>query len=337
MREQRRLAYYAAPTALAINMHLYWTGVAADLWRAGDQSLQWVLEAATRGAVFAAGHAEGGNDIPVLLSTTKAERVDGGYRFTGRKQFGSLAPVWTYLGIHGMDTSGPIPKIIHAFMPRETQGCSIEETWDVMGMRATRSDDTILNGVFVPDKYISRIVPAGAAGLDHFVLTIFAWALLGFGNIYYGLARRALDMTLESVKNKRVLALTRPMAITRKYNIASPRWDWPSSRSSHTWRASRRTGQTASITARSGRRRFSRRSITRSKARGASWIWRWRSPVDSGFSAGTDSSRFSAMRASAAFIREIRCSRTSSWRRRCSGSVPTRPPAGVAYGRTSRD
>src|SRR5688500_12687401 len=32
-REQRRLAYHAAPTALAVNMHLYWTGVAADLWR----------------------------------------------------------------------------------------------------------------------------------------------------------------------------------------------------------------------------------------------------------------------------------------------------------------
>ena len=212
VREQRRLAYYAAPTALAINMHLYWTGVAADLWRAGDQSLRWVLEAATRGSVFAAGHAESGNDIPVLLSTTKAERVDGGYRFTGRKQFGSLTPVWTHLGIHGMDSSGAVPKIVHAFMPRETEGCSIEETWDVMGMRATRSDDTLLNGVFVPDKYISRIVPAGAAGLDRFVLAIFAWALLGFGNIYYGLARRALDLTLESVRNKRVLALTRPMS-----------------------------------------------------------------------------------------------------------------------------
>ena len=55
-------------------------------------------------------------------------------------------------------------------------------------------------------------MPAGAAGIDHFVLAIFAWALLGFGNIYYSLARRALDMTLESVKNKRVLALSRPMA-----------------------------------------------------------------------------------------------------------------------------
>src|SRR5882762_8645480 len=83
-REQRRLAYHAPATALAVNMHLYWIGVAADLWRRGDASLEWILREAAAGEIFAAGHAESGNDIPVLLSTTKAERVDGGYRFTGR-------------------------------------------------------------------------------------------------------------------------------------------------------------------------------------------------------------------------------------------------------------
>lgn len=212
VRQQRRLGYHAAPTALAVNMHLYWTGIAADLWRAGDQSLRWLLEEAAAGAVFAAGHAEAGNDIPVLLSTTRAERVEGGYRFTGRKSFGSLSPVWTYLGIHGMDTSGPAPKVVHAFLPRDSQGFRVEENWDVMGMRATRSDDTILEGAFVPDKYVARVVPAGAAGLDPFVLGIFAWALLGFGNIYYGLATRALHLTLESMKHKRAIAMTRPMS-----------------------------------------------------------------------------------------------------------------------------
>jgi alkylation response protein AidB-like acyl-CoA dehydrogenase len=194
-------------------MHVYWTGVAADLWRAGDTSLQWLLEGAVRGEVYAAGHAESGNDIPVLLSTTKAERVEGGYRFTGRKGFGSLTPVWTHLGIHGMDTSDPAhPRIVHAFMARDTEGYRIEQTWDVLGMRATRSDDTILDGVFVPDRFVARVVPAGAAGIDQFVLALFAWALLGFGNIYYGLARRAYDTTLQSVKSKRSIALTRSMA-----------------------------------------------------------------------------------------------------------------------------
>ena len=213
VREQRLLAYHAAPTALAVNMHIYWTGVAADLWRAGDTSLTWLLQEAVRGQVFAAGHAESGNDIPVLLSTTKAERVDDGYRFTGRKGFGSLTPVWTYLGIHGMDTSDPArPKIVHAFMPRDTKGYRIEETWDVLGMRATRSDDTILEGAVVPDRYVARVLPAGAAGIDPFILGIFAWALLGFGNIYYALARRALDLTIETVKSKRSIALSRTMA-----------------------------------------------------------------------------------------------------------------------------
>ena len=48
-REQRRLAYHAAPTALAMNMHLYWVGVAAHLWRSGDQSLEWMLKGALNG------------------------------------------------------------------------------------------------------------------------------------------------------------------------------------------------------------------------------------------------------------------------------------------------
>jgi alkylation response protein AidB-like acyl-CoA dehydrogenase len=212
-REQRRLGYYAPADALAVNMHLYWTGLAADLWRAGDKSLEWLLRAAAGGAVLAAGHAESGNDIPVLLSTTRAERVEGGYRFYGRKHFGSLTPVWTLLGIHGIDTSDPAhPMIVHGFLPRDGEGFKVVETWDTLGMRATRSDDTVLDGAFVPDRYITRRVPAGAAGVDAFVLGVFAWALIGFGNIYFGLARRALDLTVEMVKQKKSIGLSRPMA-----------------------------------------------------------------------------------------------------------------------------
>ena len=212
-REQRRLAYYAPATALGLNMHLYWMGVAADLWRSGDKSLEWMLREAAAGEVFAAGHAESGNDIPVLLSTTRAERAEGGYRFFGRKHFGSLTPVWTRMGLHAMDTSDPVaPKIVHAFLPRDTPGYQIKDTWDVLGMRATRSDDTVLEGCFVPDHYIVRILPAGAAGLDQFVASIFVWALMGFGNVYHGLAQYALDRTVETVKNKRSIGMSRSMA-----------------------------------------------------------------------------------------------------------------------------
>ncbi|MEE9562160.1 MAG: acyl-CoA dehydrogenase family protein, partial [Thermoanaerobaculia bacterium] len=211
--ETRRLAYYAPATALAINMHIYWTGVAADIRKSGDDSLDWVLEEAAAGEVFAAGHSESGNTIPILLSTTKAEKVDGGYRFTGKKAFGSLSPVWTRYGLHGLDASDPEnPKIIHGFLPRDAEGYEIKETWDVLGMRATRSDDTILDGAFVPDQRIVRVVPPGAAGVDQFVLGIFAWALIGFANVYYGLAQRVAELTFEQLKNKTGLGLTRTMA-----------------------------------------------------------------------------------------------------------------------------
>ena len=211
-RETRKLAMFAPATALALNMHNYWVGDAADMWRSGDKSCQWILEDAAAGEVFAAGHAEHGNDIPGLLSTTKAEKVAGGYKFTGRKSFGSLTPVWTRLGMHGMDASDPAaPKIVHAFMPRDTKGYSIKDTWDVLGMRATRSDDTVLEGAVVPDKYIVRVVPPGAAGADNFVVGFFTWALVGFGNIYYGLALRVREVLIEQLKTKTSIALTRPM------------------------------------------------------------------------------------------------------------------------------
>jgi alkylation response protein AidB-like acyl-CoA dehydrogenase len=208
---QRLLAYHAPATALGINMHVYWVGVAADLWRAGDKSLEWMLREAMAGEVFAAGHAERGNDLPVLLSTAKAERVDGGFKFTGHKMFGSLAPVWTRYGLHALweDAEGG-PKIVHAFMPRDSKGYRIVETWDTLGMRGTRSDDVMLEGAFVPDKYIARLLPAG--GADQFIVAIFAWALMGFANIYYGVAQRALELGVEAVKTKKSVAVSRTMA-----------------------------------------------------------------------------------------------------------------------------
>jgi alkylation response protein AidB-like acyl-CoA dehydrogenase len=210
-REQRRLGYYAPATALGINMHLYWVGVAADLWRQGDPSLEWMLKEAMAGEIFNAGHSERGNDLPVLLSTSRAERVDGGFRFTGHKMFGSLMPVWTRMGLHATwaDADGG-PKVVHAFLPRDYDGWRMVETWDTMGMRATRSDDTVLEGAFVPDKYIARILPAG--GADNFIVAMFAWALMGFANTYYGIAQRAMDLALPGLKKKTSIAVSRSMA-----------------------------------------------------------------------------------------------------------------------------
>jgi alkylation response protein AidB-like acyl-CoA dehydrogenase len=210
---QRRLAYVAPATALAVNMHFYWTGVAAQLVGAGDPALEWMLQASVDGAVFAAGHGEAGNDIPLLLSSSQAERVDGGYEFTGHKIFGSLSPVWTYLGVHGLDTSDPENlRVVHGFISRDADNYRIEQTWDVLGMRATESNDTILDHTFVPDERIALVTPAGFAGATLFQLSIFAWGLLGFATVYSSLAQRAFDETVRRMHRRSSIALTRSLA-----------------------------------------------------------------------------------------------------------------------------
>ena len=206
--EQRRLARRSAPTALAVNMHLGATGHATELWLKGDSSIAWVLEEAAKGAIFAYGYSESGNDLEGLYSTTRAERVDGGYRFYGHRHFGSLSPVWNWLNTYGVDTSDPNdPKIVFAVISRDTPGYRIVENWDTLGMRATQSHDTVFEGAYVPDRYVQRIGKPGFAGADDYVLTLFGWFEPLFGNVYVGLAERARDLAIERVKKKTSVAM----------------------------------------------------------------------------------------------------------------------------------
>jgi alkylation response protein AidB-like acyl-CoA dehydrogenase len=208
LREQARLAYHAPSTALAINMHLYWTGAAAYLWRQGDHSVDWILKEAVAGKIFAAGHGEIGNDLGLANSAVVAEPLaDGGYRFTGRKIFTSLSPVWDWLGLHALDNSDPNhPKIVHAFIRRQDAGHRTDETWDTIGVRATRSDDTILEGVVAAAPYISRVLPLGPPD-DPFVDGIFSAAIPAIGAVYYGIAKRAFDLAIDSAKRRTSAAL----------------------------------------------------------------------------------------------------------------------------------
>jgi len=207
--EQRRLARYAPATALALSMHFYWVGLAAELAAIGDMRGEWMLRDAAAGEVFAAGHAESGNDISVLLSTSRAERVEGGYRFFGRKHFGSLSPVWTRFGVHALDASDPAaPMIVHGFIRRDDPGFEVVDVWDTLGMRATQSHDTVLDGVFVPDERIGCVTPPGDP-TDPFNAFMTMWALTLIANSYTGIAERAFELAVSSAQSKTSIGVTR--------------------------------------------------------------------------------------------------------------------------------
>ena len=130
----------------------------------GDASLDFVLQEASQGEIFAFGNSEAGNDSVLFDSlTTAVPDAAGGYSFTGRKIFTSLSPAWTRLGIFGKDTSAGDGEgqLVHGFITRDTPGYEILADWDTLGMRASQSNTTVLDGAVVPAERIFRKLPVG--------------------------------------------------------------------------------------------------------------------------------------------------------------------------------
>lgn len=202
-REQARLAGAAPATALSVNMHLVVTGIAALLHRSGDDSLRFVLEEAAAGEVFAFGNSEGGNDLVMFDSRTRAERQDdGGYRFTGTKIFTSLSPAWTRLATFGRDDSDPgRPVLVHGVVAREDGGATSRDDWDTLGMRATQSCTTVLDGALARPERMVRILPVGPSA-DPYILRLFQVFEILLAAVYTGIGRRALELAVAAAHRR---------------------------------------------------------------------------------------------------------------------------------------
>ncbi|MET0933227.1 MAG: acyl-CoA dehydrogenase family protein [Mycetocola sp.] len=200
VRNQRLLARYAPATALGINMHHVVVGVARVLHDRGDTSLDWILNDARNGELFAFGVSEAGNDEVLFDSrTTAVPGPDGSFAFTGRKIFTSLSPAWTRLGIFGRDDSDPAaPTLVHGYLTRDTAGHAPVGSWDPLGMRATQSFSTQLDGAVIPAERIARVLPVGPSP-DPYIFGIFSNFLLLIGSVYAGIADRALELGVEAV------------------------------------------------------------------------------------------------------------------------------------------
>ena len=199
---QQRLAQAAPATALAINMHLVWTGVAKAFSDRGIPGHEFVQTGAAAGEVFAFGISEAGNDLVLFGSDTVAEpQADGSYSFTGTKIFTSLGPVWTQLGLHGLDITSPDgPQMVYAFVPR-TDAVVTRDDWDTVGMRGTQSRTTELHGAVAPADRVARRLAPGP-NPDPIVFGIFSVFEILLASVYTGIARRALDLAVETAKGR---------------------------------------------------------------------------------------------------------------------------------------
>jgi alkylation response protein AidB-like acyl-CoA dehydrogenase len=198
---QEELAQGCAGTALAINMHLSIQSVLAYLLSPAQKQSVF-SDVVDKKITFAGGGTEessGGNWQSV---TASAQKTTGGYLLNGRKKFCSGASAadyfWNFYMLTDLKDSqlpiGSTSFLVH----RSTPGLSVETTWDSMGMRASGSDDLILNQVIAPEDSL-----IGRPGLSFAQASKrLYWFLLSEVAVYVGVATAALKETVQYIRRR---------------------------------------------------------------------------------------------------------------------------------------
>lgn len=199
---QTLLAKASPATALGINMHQIIVGLGRHLVANGVDAGRQILEGAAAGELFAFGISEPGNDRVLFGSITEAKpEDDGGYSFTGLKVFTSLAPVWTKLMTYGHSEENDGMSIF-AILDRDLDKIEIKDDWDVLGMRGTQSNSTMLNGAYArPEQILSKVKPGPS--MEPVVFGIFAWFETFLAATYLGIGLRAIEVAAEYVHKRR--------------------------------------------------------------------------------------------------------------------------------------
>ena len=149
----------------------------------------------------------------------RLERVEGGYRLTGRFPFGSgvtHADVVMSGGAlieNGEPVIGPggIPEGRLAFCRADE--LMIEDTWQTHGLRGSGSHHYRANDVFIPEDQALRIEAAMFAGRDPLYSSGFNWVTT-MAAVPLGTARRALDEARALIHQRKAGFPPRPMAET---------------------------------------------------------------------------------------------------------------------------
>ncbi len=194
----RVLATYCGSTALALSMHTHQVLIPTWRWRHERAPVEPFLRSVAAEELILV--STGGSDW--VAGSGTAEKVEGGYRVSGRKIFSSGVPAGDLLmtmALHDDPQDGP--TVLHFAIPLSAPGVKVQDTWRTLGMRGTGSHDTVLDGVFVPDAAIGVRRPAGRWSLPMHVTA--AQALPIIYSVYVGVAEAARALALGVAARKR--------------------------------------------------------------------------------------------------------------------------------------
>jgi alkylation response protein AidB-like acyl-CoA dehydrogenase len=192
----RELARSCGSTALALSMHTHLLAATVWRWRQGHPVEPLLRRIAAEEIVLV---STGASDW--LDSSGTAERVEGGYRVTARKVFGSGSPAGALLMTSAVyDDPADGPTVLHFPVPMQAEGVTVLDNWRTMGMRATGSNDVLLEKVFVPDAAVSLRRPKGK--WHPFFSMVMAVALPLVIGVYVGVAEAASDLAMAAARKK---------------------------------------------------------------------------------------------------------------------------------------
>ncbi|MET0577058.1 MAG: acyl-CoA dehydrogenase family protein [Ilumatobacteraceae bacterium] len=128
-----------------------------------------------------------------LPATTAVRSTNGaGWLLNGRKIYSTGIPMlrWMLVWARSDDTD---PLVGSFLVEAGTPGLRVVETWDSLGMRATRSDDVVFEDAPIPLEHAVDVVPASELRLTAAQTAFATWNGVLIGSIYHGVARAARD------------------------------------------------------------------------------------------------------------------------------------------------
>ncbi len=193
---QRALGWACGSTALTVNMHLFQVGAAADGWHdsgANESVLRLVAdEAVVLGSTAAEAVVAGEWDTPTTATHDGDDVI-----LTGRKYFFSGSHVADIVRLNARDAV--TGEILVVAVPMSAPGVTVVDTWDTMGMRATASNDLILDNVRLPQTAIGARLPAAGPAWHPVFARVIPWFLAGVSGVYLGIADRARGAAYEAL------------------------------------------------------------------------------------------------------------------------------------------
>ena len=199
-------------TALSFNMHASVVNPVLESPEVSDATKRYVADLVVTGQKMIGGNfSEPGHTslIGERPLTARTVKVAGGYRINARKMFASMLEatdfvmVLTYPDGMTATTAGALMLV-----PPDAPGRSVNPNWDVLGMRATRSDSLLLDDCLVDE----RAALLWTDDLRTFRRSYFNWFWGSYTAVYLGVAVAAYDELRRVVRERQPEGYAQPLA-----------------------------------------------------------------------------------------------------------------------------